>query len=191
MRSPIERVFRAIRSLVTRGEIRSVTRDTGIQELEVAMLSGDEDKGVEHFQPYGLSAGVPAGAECVCLRVCGDPGHVVVVVADDRASRPTDLEDGEVAFYSKHGQKIVCKTDGSIVAIPKAGKTFDIGEAASKALALAEDVDARLQTLQQAHDTHTHVTTATIDAGPVGALAPTAAPVGSLATVASQKGRAE
>ncbi len=181
-----------IRSLIVRGSVTGADASQQTQALSVAMMLDEDEDGVENFaEPYGLANSLPAGTECIIVSVGGAADHQVVVGTADKANRPDDLEDGEVAVYSKHGQKIVLKTDGSIVAVPKDGKTFDIGETATKAIALAEDVDARLTTLQAAHDSHIHVTTATIDAGLPGVLAVTVAPVGALAPTGATKGRAE
>ena len=82
---------------------------------------------------------------------------------------------------------MLCRTDGSIEVVPGAGDVLLGSALATKAMALAEDVDARLTTLQAAHDSHIHVTTATIDAGPPGVLVPTAAPIGALAPTGATK----
>ena len=60
-----------------------------------------------------------------------------------------------------------------------------IEAAGTQALALAQETKAALDALQQAHDTHIHVTTATVGLGPPGVIAPTAAPVGPISAIAT------
>lgn len=58
-------------------------------------------------------------------------------------------------------------------------------------VALANLVQERLDTIQAAFDSHTHITTATVGATPTpGVNSPTAAPIGPLASVAASKVKA-
>ena len=84
-------------------------------------------------------------------------------------------------------QNMVIGMDGGVQIHFKPNGEIHIGSKdAADALAKASLVDARVDTLQAAHDGHTHITTATIGAGPApGIISPTGAPVGPLATTAS------
>lgn len=62
-----------------------------------------------------------------------------------------------------------------------------IGKDAAAFAAKADLVSARLDTIQQAFDAHTHIGTATVSTGPVGTIAPPASPIGALASVAASK----
>lgn len=69
-----------------------------------------------------------------------------------------------------------------------------LGQNAAEFVALAEKTKARIDTLQQAHDSHTHAVTGTADLGTgavTGTAAVTAAPIGALASVAATKVKAE
>lgn len=74
-----------------------------------------------------------------------------------------------------------------------ANLTFDatsiikLGQAASAFAAKADLVEQRINTLQQSHDAHTHVGTATVDTGPAGTIGPPVVPIGALAGVAATK----
>ena len=48
------------------------------------------------------------------MSVGGNRSHLVVIATGDRDNRPTDQAEGEVAVYSKFGNKMVMKADGSI-----------------------------------------------------------------------------
>lgn len=185
-------VMQRLRGLIQSAVLQGTDDTTGLQQVTVKILGDSTREQVEHFQQYGITAKVPAGARGVFLSVGGKSDGGAAICFGVTVGRPDDLVAGEVSLWSQHGQEIRLKADGSIQALPKAGKTFDIGDAATKKIALADDVDARLTSLQAAHDSHVHTTTATIGLGPaVGILSPTIAPVGGLAPTGATKGRAE
>jgi hypothetical protein len=62
-----------------------------------------------------------------------------------------------------------------------------LGKDASSFAAKADLVSARLDTIQQAFDSHTHIGTATVSTGSVGTIAAPASPIGALASVAAAK----
>lgn len=69
---------------------------------------------------------------------------------------------------------------------------FVIGSpAGAQFVALANLVKARLDAIQSAFDTHTHVITMTAPAGAAGTAAPSASPIGPLAPVAAGKLKSE
>jgi phage gp45-like len=92
----------------------------------------------------------------VRISVFADGDHGVVVVLDDRRYRP-DLEAGETAQYHLSGAIVHIKADGSINAVPALSGLVHLGaDPGAQFVALAADVKARLDTLQDAHDTHIH-----------------------------------
>lgn len=66
-----------------------------------------------------------------------------------------------------------------------------LGANAANFVALANLVKARIDTIQQAFDAHTHIGTATVSTGPVGTIAAPASPIGALDAVAASKVKAE
>ncbi len=107
-----------------------------------------------------------------------------MVLGSDAAdgTRVTINLDGSVAITRGATVAFAIDTDG----------TVHVGGEAGNAIADAMLTDQRLQTLQLAHDTHTHVV-----AGPApafvmvaGVAAPTVSPVGSLASVGTSKSKA-
>lgn len=188
----VQPLRRRVRLMVARGIVELVDDSKKFQSLQVTVAGSsteneDEPQArdeTERFQQYGVSSHPSKDAEALCLAVGGNPDHVVVICVDDRRYRPTGLEEGEVVLYTK-GHGILLKLD-------KDGKVHLGSDAASDALALASKVDARVDTLQAAHDGHIHITTATVGPSPTpGTIAPTASPVGALDTTASEKVLAE
>ncbi|MBW2672062.1 MAG: hypothetical protein JRD89_01435 [Deltaproteobacteria bacterium] len=107
---------------------------------------------------------------------------------------PTNFYPKEQALKEADPAKLIIGHDeGAQVRIDAAG-LVEVGKQGEtyQAVALADDVKARFDSLQTAHDGHVHITTATIGASAApGILAPTAAPVGPLAEVGSSKVKVE
>jgi phage baseplate assembly protein V len=166
---------------VQRAVVSGVSEALKMRGLQIKLLDGEDDDGVEHFEPYGLTARPSNGAEAIVLSVGGSTAHPVAVVVSDRGGeRPTDLLDGEVALYSKHGQSVILRTDGSISLVPKAGETVNHGsETPADAMALALKTETELNALRTWALAHVHPTAA------VGSPSPPTVTVPPLATSSS------
>lgn len=139
-------VLGAVRNMIVRGAIKSLDAAQGVGVALVQTLADEEDD-AEVFQEYGLASAVPAGASCVVVKINGSDDHPIVIATESRGDRPTDLEAGEVALYSTHGQRVLLKDDGNVYVTPAEGKNVITGtetEAEAKAVAIAEEVKARL-----------------------------------------------
>src|SRR5262249_30523066 len=51
--------------------------------------------------PFGVRAVPPAGTDAIRIAVSGGPSKGVIIAGDSRRYGPSDLSDGEVAFYNK------------------------------------------------------------------------------------------
>lgn len=175
------RVMSRVRGIVRRAVLRSLS-ESGVQLLTVDTYAGRRT--VEYVQHYGFASKPLAGAEAI---VVGD-ATMFAVACDDASLRPDDLAPGESAQYGKNtGQRITCKADGSVEIEPMAGQVLKIGANATKALALAEDVDARLNEIKNTFNAHTHPG---VTAG-IGSTAVPAALIIGAQTIASTKAKAE
>src|SRR4051794_22700142 len=65
--------------------------------------------GVPRIQNYGMSAHCPKNSHFTTLVPEGNPDKAMVVGGEDPASRPKNLEEGEVKYYSKFGQYMFFK----------------------------------------------------------------------------------
>lgn len=173
-------VVRRLRLMVSRGVVELVNDGLKMQGLQVSLLSDELADDVERFQDYGITSVPFTGAEVLFLSVGANRSHGVVVSVADRRHRPKDLVEGDVCLYTDKGERVYLNRVDDIV---------HLGAKSAAAFAARADLtDARITTLQAAHDAHTHITTATVGATPTpGILSPTAAPVGALATVAANK----
>lgn len=99
---------------VSRAVVKMVNDSLKCQGLQISMLAGELQDGVEHFQPYGFTAHPKPGAEGVFLSVGGNRSHGIVVCVGDRRYRLKGLEEGEVALYDDQGSKVHLKRGGTI-----------------------------------------------------------------------------
>lgn len=120
----IERVMapfmRLVRLVVARAVVELVNDGTKLQTVQISLLAGELQDGVERFQNYGFS-GMPVPAdgdgapEAAVVFVGGDRSHGLVVALDDRRHRRKDLTGGQVVVYTASGDEILLKNDGEIV----------------------------------------------------------------------------
>ncbi len=178
------RLVRALRSIVGRltdrqllgpRKYRVVRRSADRVELQVVRRS----QGLPDILPISMWPGV-AGAHAELT----EGAEVLVQWIDGDRTQPIVTH-----FAGKDG-----------VGWTPANLTIDVttlmklGQNAAEFVALAEKTKARIDTLQQAHDSHTHAVTGTADLGTgavTGTAAVTAAPIGALASVAATKVKAE
>ncbi|MFZ5746352.1 MAG: phage baseplate assembly protein V [Pseudomonadota bacterium] len=133
-----------IQAMIGRAIIAAVDDATLAQSLQVDLLDGETQDGVEHFQTYGLTSVPPAGLEALVAFVGGLRSHGVVVAVGDRQYRLRGMNSGDVALYDNRGQSIVLEEDG--IRIVSTGKvTIDAAEAvevnATSAKVTADRVD--------------------------------------------------
>lgn len=110
----LEPVMRRIAAFAARGRVTGVDDTKKMQVLQVKALHGEHFDLVERFQQYGLSAVPELDAELVLLCLGGNRDHAIAIAVDDRRHRPTGLAAGEVCVYSKHGQRVLLKSNGDV-----------------------------------------------------------------------------
>ncbi|WP_448660293.1 phage baseplate assembly protein V [Sphingomonas sp. CJ99] len=112
----IERVTKPLadrlRMMVARAIVTAVNDARGVQEVQVELLADEVIDGVEHLQPYGLTAHPVAGAEGVMVAVGGLRSHGLVIAVGDRRYRLQGLAQGEVAVHDDQGQRVLIGRDG-------------------------------------------------------------------------------
>jgi len=101
-------------TMITRAVLETVNDSEKMQLVKVSLLAGETRSDVERFQNFGFTSFPPDGAECVAVAVGGNRDHLIIVVADDRATRLKDLAKGESAQYNSRGDKWHLKKDGTL-----------------------------------------------------------------------------
>ena len=135
-----------------------------MQSGQVGIVDFDGDDGVLVFQQCGISTRPPRGSRGIVLRV----GDQRVGFLFGPKERPHSLEDGETEVYSTAGKgrarfdqdgnvtvtsggetsaSVRVAADGSISLTNAAGQTVNLGDGANLSVAIAEQIDARLEAL--------------------------------------------
>jgi phage baseplate assembly protein V len=118
MTSLVERLLAPLRRrllfMVRRGVVKLVNDALGLQGLQVSLRAAELRGGIERFQEYGFSSVPLPGAEAILVAVGAQPGFLVAIAVDDKSSRPKGGLPGEVTLYSKFGQHVLLKADGSV-----------------------------------------------------------------------------
>lgn len=109
-----EPVARRVRNMIGRAVIASIDDSQGIQLLKAKVLAGETRDKVEHFQSYGFTSHPPVNSEAIVAFPNGDRGHGIALLVDNRASRKKNLAEGESAIYTKFGDFIHLKADGTM-----------------------------------------------------------------------------
>ncbi|HEX7821037.1 MAG TPA: phage baseplate assembly protein V [Sphingobium sp.] len=108
-----------IQMMIGRAVIRAANDSLKAQGLQVELLDGEVQDGVEHFQNYGFTSVPLAGAEAVVAFVGGLRGHGICIATVDRKVRLTAMQPGEVALHDDQGQKIHLTRDGIVIETDK------------------------------------------------------------------------
>jgi len=105
---------RRVMNMVARGVIAKSDDEPGMQNVQVTLLHEEAKVAVERFQNYGFSSHAPGQSEVVVVFFGGGRDHGLIVGVDDRDSRFTGLQEGEVAIYTDEGDSVVMKRDNNI-----------------------------------------------------------------------------
>lgn len=140
-----------LRGLVVRGVVKVLSEGSGLQRAQIVSTADEVDDGVEIIASPGLTSRPAAGVEALVFSVNGNPGHRVALLFD-RRSRFRNLAEDEAALHIGHGDQVVLlKANGDVQVLPDTGGEVVLGGAdATKHVALAPDVQARLDALKTA-----------------------------------------
>lgn len=109
--------------MLAKGLLEAVSDEKAMQLIKLSMYEGEVQEDIEHVHSYGLSSNCPSdGGEVVVGCIGGNRDSAIALVVGNSKYRVRNLKSGEVALYSKFGQKILLKEDGSIEISPASGK---------------------------------------------------------------------
>ena len=189
-------IFEMLAGLLGFGRVYATKQATSTKQVLASIegntgeAAGDAER--RAFQAlWGHAAIVfmpPADTEVMFVRI----GEEMVPFASREVRWGFTVIEGEVVVRALHadGARLRLKPDGKLVHEGgTASFTNAAGAAATKALAMAEETKARLDTIQAAFDAHTHILTisAAAGSGGTGTAAVPAAPIGSLGPIASTR----
>ncbi len=192
-----------IDNAIARGVVKNLDDTAGLARGQSTTAADQVADDIEFVTPYGISFRPAAGAETIVWSIGGFAGHLLGMIFDRRIRLKATLAEGEVALHiGNAGQVVHLKADGSVevrasddaggsvvltalgdvIVTPGTDCGVFLGDgAATKRVALADDVDARLADIQAKFDAHVHPG---VVAGP-GSTAVTVTLIGPLAPTAS------
>lgn len=99
------------------GQIRLAFRGRGglintagpVQLIDGDGLFGEQIRGAELMQHYGVTSAPPAGFMYVAVPIGGKTAHSIIVATEHGSYRLKGLKTGEVALYTDEGDSIVLK----------------------------------------------------------------------------------
>jgi phage gp45-like len=100
--------------MVTRAVVNLVNDRMKTQRFQLTILEGETVPDVEHLQPYGLSFGVPAGAEALALAIGGSRSHTVAICAAHPDERPRNAEPRTGGLYTKGEWRLFVDAQGVV-----------------------------------------------------------------------------
>lgn len=106
MKRGLESLYRRIILATGRGILKSVNDKAKRQFTQITALNGEVKNNVERIQNYGVTSHPPKQSQVLFVCMGGNRDHPVVLAAEDLASRPKDLKEGEVCIYTDEGDKI-------------------------------------------------------------------------------------
>lgn len=118
----IEDLKKSIRLVIGKCLIEVAKKDADGLSADILLLGNERHSGVRLMQHYGFASRPDSGAKAVALFVGGSRDNGVVVATQGAPSGIPDLDDGEVAVFSRYGQKILLDKDGNVQVIPASGK---------------------------------------------------------------------
>lgn len=177
-----------IHMLLGKALLSAVYDDKSIQLVKLTSMKSDVLDKVERVQDYGLSTVPPVDeSEVLFCALSGNRDHSIALKIDASKYRPKSQSPGTVILYDMFGNQIKLTKDlvehlCSALNIQVAGE-YNLNASSvnlngsSKAFVTHAELDTALQALLAQLNTHTHITTATVGAGPtLGVLTSPVAP---------------
>lgn len=122
----LESLRKALRLVVGKCIIEKSSKSSSGMVANIVLLGSERHSDVRLMQHYGFASRPVADSEAVALFVGGSRDNGVVVATQGAVGDIPALEPGEAAFFSKFGQKILLKSDGSVDVLAASGKTIHL-----------------------------------------------------------------
>ncbi|MDD5551220.1 MAG: phage baseplate assembly protein [Candidatus Omnitrophica bacterium] len=105
-----------IYSMIGRAILTAINNSGKVQRIQVKGIYEETLTDIDRIQEYGLETYPEISGDTEVIIVCpdGNREQAIAIKVGTRASRPTDLNEGEVKLYTKFGNKILLGDDGKI-----------------------------------------------------------------------------
>ena len=114
MKEIIESIRKSLRLVVGKCVLSACVKDANGMIADITILGRERHTAIRMLQQYGFASVPDDGSEAVALFVGGSRDNGVVIATQGEASVMPSLDKGEVALFSRHGQKIVLRKDGTV-----------------------------------------------------------------------------
>lgn len=172
----LEKIRNSIRLIVGPCLLEKASKEKNGIQANVVLLGNEKHSGLRVLQQYGIASVPAGGSEAVALFVGGSRDNGYVVATQGDSGDIPALKEGEVALFSKFGQTILLKEDGSIQFAAASGKDIvsnsrfvaklgiisegDIGSVGEVAAGLVKTGDSYTDLTAVHLSTHMHPTAA-------------------------------
>lgn len=112
--SPLARVMRALRLLVSTGEVTRTDWGTRPPRLQLHGYEGEVLDRVALMTPFGVASRPPLGSRVVAVALGADRSQLAVLAAAHASDPPPELAEGELAIHARGGAVVHLKLDGSV-----------------------------------------------------------------------------
>lgn len=164
---------RLVRKVTVRG--RAAAGYYSTDGYRAAPTEPEQAMSVQRFGVYGIASECPDGTESIVLAIGGGASNRVSVAELPQGA--PELQLGEVAIWSQHGQRVLLRQDGDVVVLPKPGRKVLLGteDGAAVDKVITESALKTALDLVAAH-THPESGTTTGTASTLSGLAVTGSP---------------
>jgi len=160
----------AIALMLNRASVKLADGSQARQTLQLTVMKGELRDGVEHWQPFGFTALPQGGAQAIAARLGGHSDHMVALVVEMPAHRPTDLQGGESAMYNAYGHRLVLLKDGTaLLRCQKLRVEGDI-ESTGEIKDRCDSDGLTMQAMREVYNAHRHTETGLITETPDGQM---------------------
>lgn len=112
----IQELLNRTSNAATRGVLLESDDGNGAQRQRMRGFYGEELTDVQHWQPFGLSASAPPGADVLAVCLGGNRDGTQVICTTHPDHRPTGQLPGETTLYDAGGQKVTLNSSGITIA---------------------------------------------------------------------------
>lgn len=147
----LRRTMRKIRRINQRGLVRRTTYADKTRYLQMQVEGGQPLDNLEHLEPFGFTSHPVPGAEGIVLAFNGNGSHSVVFCIGDRRYR-LRIDEGEVAIYNRHGDKVHIKDDRTIDVTAAVKANFNTPEVYCSGVMKADDFITHSNVSLKNHD---------------------------------------
>lgn len=150
MIAAIDRIYRRVLMMVTRGRVTTGNDSGAVQMLQIKLNADHVRDNTPRLAEYGFTSMPPNGSDVVLVFIAGDRSNGVIVATGHQASRMKNLQPGEVAIFDNQGQSIYLTQAG--IVINGAGLPITVNNTSKMTINAATEIDLHTPILKVSGD---------------------------------------